>query len=199
MTDQASGEWFLRVAGIGGILPDERMGKLIDTIFRHNYDPNYGLVNATCPDGRPVSLDTYENCQANTIWTGIGYTVAALALSLQKENVSHTIMESTHENQLRCGRLWDHEECGPHYTRPLSSWTTLTAACGLEVDAHKRMLRLTPYRDGITVPLCTCEQIGTLQFNGNHCVITLTEGTLEGWTVEARRGGDSLAVTVRTC
>jgi hypothetical protein len=81
--------------------------------------------------------------------------------------------------------MWDHEECGPRYTRPLSSWTTLIAAQGLKVDADNKTLHLTPYKDGITVPFCTCYHLGTVQFNGDQCLITLAEGSLEGWTVEA--------------
>jgi uncharacterized protein (DUF608 family) len=185
MTDQISGEWFLRVAGIGGNLSDQRVSELLRTIFRENYDPHFGLVNATCPEGRFVSLNTYDNAQVSTIWTGIGYTIASLALSVGLEDISHTIVGSTHDNQLRCGRMWDHEECGPRYTRPLSSWTTLIAAQGLKVDAGNKTLRLTPYKDGITVPFCTCYHLGTVQFNGDQCLITLAEGSLEGWTVDA--------------
>ena len=198
MTDQASGEWFLRMAGIGGNLADGRVRGLMETIFAQNYDPHYGLVNATCPEGRPISLDTFENCQATTIWTGIGYTIAALALSLGLETVSHTLMESTHENQLRCGRLWNHEECGPRYTRPLSSWTTLIAAVGLEVDASQKRLRLTPCREEITAPFCTCDHVGSIRCSSGDCVITLAEGTLDGWDVQAIYGDTPLRIIIQT-
>ena len=40
--------------------------------------------------------------------------------------------------------------------------------------------------------------MGTVQFNEKDCVITLTEGSLESWTVEAVRDAESLSVTVRT-
>ncbi|MBE6896966.1 MAG: hypothetical protein E7477_07690 [Ruminococcaceae bacterium] len=183
MTDQISGEWFLRMAGIGGNLSDERIRHLMQTIFDGNYDPNYGLVNATCPDGSSVSLDTYENCQAATIWTGIGYTIAALALSVGMEDICDTIVESTHINQLRCGRLWNHEECGPRYTRPLSSWTTMVAASGLKIDASKKIISLNPYKTDITVPFFTGEHIGTAVFSGDSCEITLKEGSLDGWMI----------------
>ena len=196
MTDQLSGEWFLRAAGIGGNLSDERVRHVVGTIFDHNFDPNFGLLNATCPEGRRVSLDTFENCQADTTWTGIGYTVAALAMALKAEHISHTIMETIHQNQLRCGRLWDHEECGPRYTRPLSSWTTLIAACGLEVDAANKKIRMTPYRDGLTVPFCTCDHLGTAQFSRGECLISLAEGTADGWTIEAHTPSGPLRVRI---
>lgn len=188
MTDQISGEWFLRVAGIGKNLPDERVKQILSIIFDRNFDKNYGLVNATSPAGQPVSLDTYDNCQAVIIWTGIGYTFASLAMSLHGEEmaaVSHTIVENIHENQLRCGMLWNHEESGFRYTRPLSSWTTLLAALGLRVDAENKILSMNPYQNGMTLPLCTAHHLGTVSFSESECQITLQEGSLDGWTVDA--------------
>lgn len=199
MSDQISGEWFLRIAGIGKNLSDERVRDLMELIFDQNFDPTYGLLNATCPDGHPVSLDTYENCQTYNIWTGVAYTIAALCMTLKTpktEHISHTIMESIHENQLRCGRFWDHEESGPRYTRPLSSWTTLLAASGFEIDAVNKVLRMSPYKDGVMVPFCTCEHLGTVRFNGDECEITLVEGSLDGWTVLVNNQAGALRVTV---
>jgi len=183
MTDQISGEWFLRMAGIGGNLSDERVRKVLQTIFDNNYDDNYGLVNATCPEGRAASLDTHENCQATTIWTGIGYTIASLAMSVGLEEISDTIVESTHNNQLITGRLWNHEECGSRYTRPMSSWTTLVAASGLKIDAGRKILSLKPFKQNVKVPLCTGEFLGTVVFDGENCDITLYEGSLDGWMI----------------
>lgn len=203
MSDQISGEWFLRVSGIGTNLPDWRVCDILNIIFENNFDFNFGLVNATFPKGQPVSLDTYENCQAGIIWTGIGYTFAALALSMaakngeQMERISHAIMENTHENQLRCGMLWNHEESGFRYTRPLSSWTTMIAACGLKMDAENKVLSMTPYNDGITLPLCTCEHLGTVQFSENECNIILEKGSLAGWNVFANGKNGQLNVKVR--
>ena len=82
MTDQLDGEWFLRMAGIGGNLPDERVRAVLSEIFSHNYTPDGGLVNVTCPEDRPVTLQTYRNCQAEANWTGIGYAFAALVAGL---------------------------------------------------------------------------------------------------------------------
>lgn len=188
MTDQISGEWFLRMAGIGANLSNRRVREILQTIFNGNYDPNYGLLNATCPAGRQISLNTYENCQADTIWTGVGYTIAALALSVGLREISDIIVDSTHANQLRCGRLWNHEECGPRYTRPLSSWTTLIAAAGLQIDSSKKILRLSPYAANATIPLFTCEHMGSVVCADGNCEILLSEGSLDDWTIEVGDG-----------
>jgi hypothetical protein len=87
------------------------------------------------------------------------------------------------ENQARFGALWDHWECGHHYTRPMSSWTTLNAALGLRIDAAKRILRLDPAAEDITLPLCFPGVLGAVEVRNGAVNIRLIEGSLEGWTV----------------
>jgi uncharacterized protein (DUF608 family) len=183
MTDQIDGEWFLRTSGIGGNLTDERVRAVLSRIYAGNYTPERGLVNATCPANKPVSLDTYENCQAEAGWTGIGYIVAALAMNVGLLNISDTIVGTIHSNQMRFGQFWDHWECGFRYTRPLSSWTTLISAEGLSVNSSEKILKLSPAVENLTAPLCTSDIIGKLSVSGDRCDITLVDGTLDGWTV----------------
>lgn len=186
MTDQIDGEWFLRAAGIGKNLPDERVRSVLDAVMASNFTRDGGLVNATFAP--PVHLMTYRNCQAEANWTGIGYTVAALALMTGKPDYADDVVSVIHENQRRFGALWNHWECGFRYTRPLSSWTTMTAASGLSVDAEKRILRLAPYIVPLTVPVVTCFCSATAAFTQDRLVLTVEEGSLDGWTVEAPAG-----------
>lgn len=184
MTDQIDGEWFLRMSGLEGNLSDERVREVLQTVFGHNFDPEDGLINATCPEGHPVTLQTYKNCQAEAVWTGIGYAVAALAMSVGLRDMADTLVGSIHANQMRFGRFWWHWECGFRYTRPLSSWTTLTAVLGLSVDAEKKILRLRPTQPCLTAPLCTGEFLGTVMFENGRCTITAMEGSLDGWNID---------------
>ena len=131
MTDQLDGEWFLRVAGIGGNLPDGRIRDVLRVILQANFDPDGGLINASCPEGRRTTLFSHKNCQAEANWTGIGYLTAALCLSVGLRGEAEAVVSTIQNNQSRFGALWDHWECGHHYSRPMSSWTTLTAALGL--------------------------------------------------------------------
>lgn len=194
MTNQIDGEWFLRMTGLGGNLSDERVRQVIGSVFTGNYDPEDGLINATCPEGRPTTAATYQNCQAGAVWTGIGYAFAALAMSVGLHDIADTLVTSIHENQMRFGLFWDHWECGFRYTRPLSSWTTMLAASGLAVDAGKKEIRLRPCQPNLTVPLCTGNMLGTAVFDGDRCVITILEGSLDGWTIDA----DGRSVEIRT-
>ncbi len=192
MTDQISGEWFLRMAGIGGNLPDERVKSVLEAVFAHNYTPDGGLVNVSCLPGRAVTLQTFENCQAEANWTGIGYTIAALALSVGMKDQADALVRTIHENQARFGKLWEHWECGFRYTRPLSSWTTMTAASGLSVDAEEKVIRFSPApvsgEEELTVPFFTCACMGTVSFRHSACTLTVTDGSTDGWRIELPTG-----------
>ena len=182
MTAQLDGEWFLRVSGIGGCLPDERVRAVLREIMAKNFSTDGGLVNATPVE--PVSLLTYRNCQAEANWTGIGYAAAALSLTVGDRASADALVGTIHENQLRFGALWDHWECGFRYTRPLSSWTTMPAAAVLFLDAEKKILRITPRISPLTIPVVTCFCMATAEFDGKTCTLTVHEGSLDGWTVE---------------
>ena len=185
MTDQLDGEWFLRAAGIGGNLPDDRIRAVLRVILEQNFEPDSGLINATCPAGRRTTLYSNKNCQTEAVWTGIGYLTAALCLRVGLRGDANALVTAIHDNQARFGALWDHWECGHHYTRPMSSWTTLTAALGLQVDAARKILRLEPIADSITLPLCLPGILGTVTVENGKASIRLTEGSLDGWTVLA--------------
>ena len=183
MTDQLDGEWFLRAAGIGGNLSDKRIRHVVEVILAHNFDPDGGLINASCPEGRRTTLFTHKNCQAEAVWTGIGYVMAALCLSVGLCADADALVTAIRDNQARFGALWDHWECGHHYTRPLSSWTTLTAALGLRIDSARRVIRLAPVAEHITLPLCLPGVLGTVRVENGSASIDIVEGSLEGWSV----------------
>ena len=183
MTDQLDGEWFLRVSGIGGNLCDGRIRSVVRRILERNFDPDGGLINASCPDGHRTTLFSHKNCQAEAAWTGIGYVMAALCLSVGLRDDADALVTSIRDNQSRLGALWDHWECGHHYTRPMSSWTTLNAALGLEADSVRRILRLKPVADNVTLPLCLPDVLGTVEARNGSVQIRIIEGSLDGWTV----------------
>lgn len=183
MTDQFDGEWFLRVSGIGGSFCDDRIRDVLRVILEHNFDPDGGLINASCPEGRHTTLYSHKNCQTEAVWTGIGYVTAALCLNVGMHDDALALVTAIQNNQSRFGALWDHWECGHHYTRPMSSWTTLNAALGLKIDAAKRILRVSPVKDNITLPLCFPGVLGTVEVKNGSASIHLIEGCLDDWTI----------------
>lgn len=185
MTDQLDGEWFLRIIGLDGNLTDERVGSVIEFIFKNNFDYEQGLVNATVPENRWTSIDTYNNCQTIAVWTGIGYAFSALALAVGKTEISDTVVDSIHSNQLRFGHFWDHWECGHHYTRPMSSWSTLLAASGLKLDYENKKMSFNPISKNITFPLVIPNVLAKVTFDDGKFAVECIHGNLDGWEIIA--------------
>ena len=183
MTDQLDGEWFLRMTGLTGNIPDERVCRVLEFIFEHNFDPEQGLVNATVPEGRRTTTDTYNNCQTIAVWTGIGYAFSALSMSVGGNEISDTIIESIHSNQMRFGHFWDHWECGHHYTRPMSSWSTLIAASGMAVDYERKRLSFKPCSKNITFPLVLPGILAKISINDGKIRTECLEGNLNDWEI----------------
>lgn len=186
MTDQLDGEWFLRMTGLSGNIPDERVRKVLEFIFRNNFDEEQGLVNATVPEGRKTTVDTYKNCQTEAVWTGIGYAFSALALSVGEIGISDTVISSIHNNQLRFGALWDHWECGHHYTRPMSSWSTLIAASGMAVDYENKKLSFAPKTKNITLPLILPDILAKVSFINGEMKTECLKGDLSDWEISVK-------------
>ena len=188
MTDQLDGEWFLRMIGLKGNLSDERVRSVLQRIFDQNFDEEAGLINALCPEGRKTTLHTYRNCQAGAVWTGIGYLFAALAMSVGMRVIAVSVVNVFFENQNRLGALWDHWECGHHYTRPMSSWTTMTAALGLKTDRENRVIHFSPIEEELCVPLCLPDVLAMVTIHSGECRIHILEGTLGGWEIKMAKG-----------
>ena len=184
MTDQLDGEWFLRVMGLESNLPDERIRAVLSLIFRENFDEEQGLINATVPENRKTTLCTYKNCQTQAVWTGIGYAFAALALSVGLKEIADREVQSINDNQMRFGSFWDHWECGHHYTRPMSSWTLLTAVSGLYVDYENKKLILKPIDKNISFPLCLPDILARVTFTDGEYSINCISGDMSGWDIK---------------
>ena len=190
MTDHLDGEWFLRMIGIGGNIPDERVRDVMKFIFENNFDKEAGLKNASCPEGKKTSIHTYKNCQGEAMWTGIGYVFAALAMSVGLHDISEKEVAAIHDNQMRFGAFWDHWECGHHYTRPLSSFSTINAALGLYVNKAEKTVKLSPVKKDITLPLCLCDAIATVKFENGNCTVKCIEGNLNDWNFVLPEGAE---------
>ena len=186
MTDQLDGEWFLRMMGIEGNLSNERVSEVLKVIFEHNFDSESGLINASFPDGKKTTIHTYNNCQATAVWTGIGYAFAALALSVGLKDIADTEIKSINDNQMRLGSFWDHWECGHHYTRPMSSWSTLIALSGMAVDYEKKKITLSPIDKNITFPLIVPGVLAKAVYTDGKLSIDCIEGSLEDWEITVK-------------
>ncbi|MBQ1967810.1 MAG: hypothetical protein II356_07535, partial [Clostridia bacterium] len=156
---------------------------VLKIIFQNNFDNESGLINAAYYGNRKTTIHTYKNCQAEAAWTGIGYALSALALSVGLREIADKEISTIHKNQMRLGAFWDHWECGHHYTRPMSAWSTLIAASGLSVDYESKKITLKPVEKNIKLPLCLPDILATISFTDGRLNLEVIKGNLDNWEI----------------
>src|SRR5205823_782516 len=112
-------------------ISSENLGYAIDSVFKYNFNPEFGLHNATAPK-RGQGLLTVTNLQAGGVWSGIEFAFASFLMDHGRYAQGAQIVEAVHRRYLRAGQPWNHVECGGHYSRAMSSWATLLAATGFK-------------------------------------------------------------------
>ncbi len=158
LSDQMLGQWLAMVAGLGRLLPEERLKATLGSIYKYNFLTDFsnyssaqrtyalndekGLLLCTWPKGgRPPLPFVYSD----EVWTGIEYHVA-----------SHLIYEGLVDEGLSVAKgvrdrydgrkrnPWDEVECGHHYARAMSSWGLLTALSGYAYSGVEQRMEFAP-------------------------------------------------------
>lgn len=202
MTDQVSGEWFTHLIGLPGTISANNLQKSIDSIFTNNFNPEFGLHNATAPQ-RGVGLLALNNLQAGGLWSGIEFAFASSLMDHGHYADGVRIVEATHRRYLRAGQPWNHVECGGHYSRAMSSWATLLAATGFKPDMPNKRLAVIPTAPGdFRAPWVTAAGFGSIERSGRALSIRCASGSLELQSLKlqappqsARIGTRALAIT----
>ena len=174
MTDQISGEWFTHLIGLPTTLSEKNLNQAIDSIFKQNFNAEFGLHNATAPRGG-LGLLTLTNLQAGGLWSGIEFAFASFLMDRGRYADGVRVVEAIHRRYLRAGQPWNHVECGGHYSRAMSSWATMLAASGFKPDVPNRALAIVPAAPGdFHAPWVTASGFGTIRRAGGtlsiHCV-----------------------------
>lgn len=178
MSDQLSGEWYTGIMGIGHSVSREHVLGALKAVNRHNFDPEHGLLNATYPKGRKMNFNTHQNLQAAGNWTGIEYANAALMIDFGMVEEGLDVMRSVHDRYARAGRRWNHVECGDHYFRAMSSWSTLLALTGFKVDVPNRSITIAPKVEGLVAPWFLPTGYGVLAAKGRRLEIECRQGSI---------------------
>lgn len=144
MTAQLSGQWYLGFLGLDPVVSDEKRLKVLKSIYEYNFSKENGLINASTPKGRKTSLKTFWNLQAANPWSGVEYAIASMMINEGMVNEAIEIINNVYDRYVRCGRIWNHFECGEHYYRAMSSWTILDAMQGLTWNAVKGEIKFNP-------------------------------------------------------
>ncbi len=178
MTDQICGEWFSHLIGLETTISEKNFKASVDSILKYNFNPEFGLHNATAPRGG-AGLLALTNVQAGGLWSGIEFAFASFLMDHGRYADGVKIVEATHRRYLRAGRPWNHVECGGHYSRAMSSWATLLAASGFKPDFAREMLTIVPGAPGdFHAPWVTAWGFGTIGRAGKTLSIHCAHGAL---------------------
>jgi uncharacterized protein (DUF608 family) len=179
MTDQVSGEWFAHLIGLPTTTSKENLNRSIDNIFKYNFNPEFGLHNATAPM-RGTGLLALNNLQAGGLWSGIEFAFASLLMDHGRYADGVKVVEAIHRRYMRAGQPWNHVECGGHYSRAMSSWATMLAATGFKPDVPNKTLAIIPKAPGdFHAPWVTASGFGTIARRGQTLSIHCVFGKLE--------------------
>jgi hypothetical protein len=158
LSDQLLGQWLSMVAGLGRLLPQERIQKTLASIFRYNFMEDFrnysncqrtyalndekGLLLCSWPrGGRPPLPFVYSD----EVWTGIEYHVASHLIYEGLIDEGLTIVRAVRERYDGLRRNpWDEVECGHHYARAMSSWGILLALSGYAYCGPEMRLGFEP-------------------------------------------------------
>ncbi len=181
MADQISGDWFATLMGFGPLLGKERIRKAAQSVLHCNFTPEGGLLNAAYPPDAKPQPSTYLNAQATANWTGIEYAFASMLMEFGMFDEALDIVRSVGRRHLRAGTAWNHIECGEHYYRAMSSWSTLISAAGFKYDAAHKCVTFAPaVKDEVfRAPWFTPSGWGIYSKDARSALILLKGGQLE--------------------
>jgi len=198
LSDQLLGQWMAHLTGLGYLLPEPKVKKAIEAVYRHNFRKSLrgivntcrvyahqdegGLLVCTWPrGGRPKAPFPY----ADEVWTGTEYQVAAHLIweGRVREGIEIvSAVRARHDGERRSP--FNEPECGNHYVRGLSSWSLLPALAGFRWSAPEGSLRFVPAIPGPRFAsfFSTGHAWGTMEqgVKGRRGLVTLTvaAGTL---------------------
>jgi uncharacterized protein (DUF608 family) len=142
LLDQLIGQYLADVAGLGPLLSTANIRKTLESIWRYNYkrtlEGHVSLQRTYVVNDEPaLMVCDYAKAERPHVpfpyyaesWTGLEYLAAAQLLfaGMTREGVEavHNV-RARYDGERR--NPWNEPECGHHYARAMSSWSTLLAA-----------------------------------------------------------------------
>ncbi|TVU65108.1 glucosylceramidase [Vibrio atlanticus] len=85
---------YLKLIGLEGIFPEDRIQRALDYVYKHNFEinsPKLGVANMTLADGSP-----HEAFQAQDVWIGVQFSVATALNLAGKSQQAETLMDTVY-------------------------------------------------------------------------------------------------------
>jgi uncharacterized protein (DUF608 family) len=158
LADQLIGQYLADIAGLGLLLDRANVRKTLESIHKYNYRRDlynhdsvqriYALNDEAallvCDYGKGTRPKIPFPYYAET-WTGIEYLVATQFINagMLREGLE-TIENVRRRFDGERRNPWDEPECGHHYARAMSSWSTVIAITGFQYNGAEQAITLMP-------------------------------------------------------
>jgi uncharacterized protein (DUF608 family) len=151
LIDQLLGQCLADVAGLGPLVSPQHVRSTLDAIYRYNYKRSlvdhdtvqrtYALNNeaavVVCDYGKALRPHIPFPYYAEA-WTGLEHSTAALMFysGMVAEGLEYVEnLRSRYDGVKR--NPWDEAECGHHYARAMSSWSSVVALSGFQYEGDR--------------------------------------------------------------
>jgi uncharacterized protein (DUF608 family) len=156
LVDQLIGQYLAEVTGLGPLVSPANIRKTLESIWRYNYKRTligHDNVERTyvLNDEPALMVCDYGKAERPHVpfpyyaesWTGLEYLVAAhlLFAGMTREGVEAVRnVRARYDGERR--NPWNEPECGHHYARAMSSWSTLLAASGFRYHGGQQSVAI---------------------------------------------------------
>jgi uncharacterized protein (DUF608 family) len=212
--DQLIGQYLADMTGLGPLVSPRYIRKSLESIYRYNYKRSlaeHDSVQRTyvLNDEAGILICDYGGSQRPHIpfpyyaesWTGLEYSTAALMFYAGMIREGIECIQNTRARYDGVKRNpWDEAECGHHYARAMSSWSTLIALSGFSYHGPDAAVIAVP-RVGLERFQCfwsTATGWGTFSVDSkkgdaNRLTLRVLSGTLPCRSCEIKGGGRASA------
>jgi len=216
LIDQLVGQYLADVGNLGPLVSQDHIRNTLEAIHRYNSkrsmaDWNNVARTYVLNDEAAVVICDYGQSERPRIpfpyyseaWTGLEYVFAALMVSWGMVEQGVECIRNTrlrYDGEKR--NPWDEAECGHHYARAMSSWSTLVALSGFNYDGATASIVAVPRvaRDNFKCFWATGTGWGTYSLRksafGTRFTLNVLAGTLRCRSCEIAAPG--LAASVQS-
>ena len=191
LLDQLIGQYLADVTGLGPLVSPANIRKTLASLWRYNYKPtvaDHDCVERTyvLNDEAALMVCDYGKAERPHVpfpyyaesWTGQEYLAAALLLFA---GMTHEGVAAVHNVRARYDgerrNPWDEPECGHHYARAMSSWSTLLAASGFRYHGGQQSVTIQA-APGLRCFWSTATGWGTFRVTPAGAVLRVDHGVL---------------------
>jgi uncharacterized protein (DUF608 family) len=210
LLDQLIGQYLADVAGLGPLLSTANIRKTLESIWRYNYkrtlEGHVSLQRTYVVNDEPaLMVCDYGKAERPHVpfpyyaesWTGLEYLAAAQLLfaGMTREGVEAVgNTRARYDGERR--NPWNEPECGHHYARAMSSWSTLLAASGFRYHGGEQAVTIHA-APGFHCFWSTATGWGTFRVTAAGAVLRVDHGTLaiRTATVNGRKSTPNATVT----